>query len=142
MFSLEALIARLKEEKLRLTPRRLWVLELISTLTAPVSALELHGMLKKKRVKIDLVTVYRELARLSEIGMLQPVTLKDGIVRYELSPEGGHNHHLICTGCKNVTNVDMNHDDLHVLEKTISKKKKFHIISHSLEFYGTCQNCS
>ena len=138
----ESLLTRLKENGLRLTSGRKSILEFLLNTKKPVGAVELHEMLIRKKLTIDKVTVYRELATLTKHNIAHAVTFQDGIQRYEIAPEEGHNHHLVCIECKNVENIDMNHDDLHVMEKTIGKKKNFKIQSHSLEFYGTCKSCS
>lgn len=140
--NVEFLLSRLKAQGFRITKGRIGMLSVLQKLSQPVSAQELQILLKKNGTKLNTVTVYRDLSMLAQAGMAQAVTFEDGIQRYELLPDDGHMHHLVCTSCKNVENIDMKHDDLHVLERSIGKKKKFQILSHALAFYGLCSRCS
>ena len=106
----------------------------------PFSALEMHAMFLGRGHSIDKVTVYRELAFLEEQGILRGLTFKDAVKRYEIVTDS-HRHHLICTRCNKVEDVEME-NDLNVLERQIEEEKSFRVRSHSLEFYGLCSRCA
>lgn len=142
MSNIDSLLSRLKELRFKITKGRIGMLTALASIEQPVSAAELHHLLLRRGVRINKVTVYRDLSMLTENGLANAVTFEDGIQRYELSPAQGHMHHLVCNSCKNVENIDMEHDDLHTLERSIGKKKKFTILSHALAFYGLCSRCA
>ena len=49
---------------------------------------------------MGVASVYRALALLSELGVLQRVPVAGGSARYELAgPGGDHHHHLVCDDC-------------------------------------------
>lgn len=142
MKRLQGLLAALRNKGFRLTKARIAVLESLLRHQKPIAALELHAVLSKTNMRVDKVTVYRELKFLSEQGIVHPVHLKDNIRRYELAPESGHKHHFVCTTCKTVKNVEMTCSSLHAIEEQIQKKGRFTVSGHSLEFYGQCARCA
>lgn len=134
------IIESLKAKGYRITKGRTAIVDALLQRDAPVSALELHALLKKKGLSVNTVTVYRELAVLEKEGHVHGEKFKDGTKRYCLESEG-HHHHLICTGCDAVQDIEMDHD-LDAIEKKIGKEKAFTVQSHALEFYGLCAECS
>ena len=142
MKRIDTIIQSLRENGHRMGKgRRADIATLLKT-KQPIAALELHAQLLKAKVSADKVTVYRELKFLSDAGIAHTVNLKDNIQRYEIAPESGHKHHLVCTTCKTVKDVEMGCDDLHAIEKSIGKKTHFKVRGHSLEFYGLCSRCA
>lgn len=129
----------LRSRGFRLTAARKAILDILSSGHKPLSASELHGLLLKREVKSDRVTVYRELDFLEKQAVIQAVQFQDRNRRYELASLE-HHHHLICQECKSVEDVNIK-EDLEAQERTIEKQKNFKIMRHSLEFFGLCANC-
>ena len=139
--SFQSLAGKLRGLGIRMTKGRRSVLAALTKATKPLGAIELHTLLRRKKQAMDKASVYRELQFLAKRDIAHSVTFKDGIERYELAPESGHKHHLVCTKCKAVEDIEVGHGDLHLLEKSIGRKKKFRVQSHALEFYGLCARC-
>jgi len=134
--ALERALKALREAGLKLTtPRR----EILRTLTrehGPFTMEELHRRMKK--ISCDLVTVYRSLATLEEVGLVRRCDFGDGSVRYEFLEPGHHHHHLICRNCRRVETLD----SCLVEEMELDiRKKGYANLSHSLEFFGVCPVC-
>ncbi len=106
---------------------------------APLAETELRSRLLQRGVRVNKTTIYRQLAGLKERGAVKEVDFGDGKKRFE-SNDGEHHHHLVCTKCKSVDEVQLP-GELVRLEKAISKNKKFKILDHALEFFGLCVNC-
>lgn len=140
MNSIEQISESLREKGFRMTKARIAILEFFLEEHCALSAADLLAMLKKKKIKADTSTVYRELEFLLSQGITQEVILKDATQRYELAAQP-HHHHLVCNSCSVIEPVQME-NDLSEIEKTIAKKKNFQVQSHSLEFYGQCEECS
>lgn len=140
MPSVEAAIAALKEQRFRLTPARVAIVEVALNAGVPMSAEQVAAELSRKRVSANITTVYRELEFLRQRGILAPVTLADGVQRYE-SADLGHHHHLVCLGCNGIQDIDLPHDELHAAEGRIEKSHGFTVLRHALEFYGHCKKC-
>lgn len=142
MNRLDKILLSLRSKGYRISKGRKIVIEALLMEEEPVETLKLHSKLLSQKKRIDKVTVYRELKFLADVGMVHPVHFNDNIQRYEIAPESGHQHHLVCTSCKTVKNVDMACDVLHAVEKKITNTSNFDVRGHSLEFYGLCSRCS
>ncbi len=131
-------LRRLREDGHRITDAREAIVTLVLRSKSPLAAADVLDRLKKSGTRVNRVTVYRELAFLEANGILDTVQFQDGIRRYTRAE--GHRHHLICTSCKRVEEVELPHD-LDNVEKRISRKSAFKILHHELEFYGHCRRC-
>ena len=128
----------LRTADLKATPARIAVLSLLEMTDKPVDVSGIIKYLGKKDIKADPATVFRIINMFTQKGLTKQVQLNEGKFRYELSSKADH-HHLTCTNCGRIEDIsDCNID---YLEKEIEKKKKVKIASHSLEFFGICQQC-
>jgi Fur family ferric uptake transcriptional regulator len=135
-----SIIQKLRAKGHKMTHARKAIVEILLRSKAPVSAADVHSLLQKQKVEASNVTVYRELAFLEVEGFLHSDKFKDGVKRY-CQASVGHHHHLVCTECNTVQDVEME-NDLDSIEKKIHKEKSFKVKSHSLEFYGLCAQCA
>src|SRR5215210_8432420 len=91
------------------------------------------GELRRRCPQVGLVTMYRTLHLLSELGIVRRMDLGDG-PRYELA--GDHHHHLICESCGDISEFD---------ECPLDSERLpgfgFEPRSHSVEVYGRCAAC-
>jgi len=104
----------------------------------PQTVIEIISGLRKKGIKIDKVTVYRTLEWLAARGIVGKVRFKDGIAKYEMLDKGSHHHHLVCDNCGSVEDISFNEKNL--LDR-VSRRTRFQIKSHLLEFFGVCPDC-
>ncbi|MBI2033301.1 MAG: transcriptional repressor [Candidatus Levybacteria bacterium] len=113
------------------------VIKILQSEDAPVDAAHIYEHLVKKHVSINQATLYRILDFFTDQGMIDRFEFQEGKQRFEIVR--GDHHHLICEMCGCIEDIeDCNIKDL---EKDITKKKKFLVKRHSLEFYGVCQSC-
>lgn len=125
----------LRSRGLRATPKRLLLLTKLQHAHTPLRAEELHAQLRN----IDLVTVYRNLQDFVRAGLAHEVRFKDASVRYELFH--GHHHHIVCTRCGTVEELD-GCDNVPLESEAIQASSKFaRIEEHALEFFGLCKGC-
>ncbi len=125
---IEAVIGKIRGRGYKATPQRLAVLAALEA--------EQHQRLEEIRARcpeVGLVTIYRTLDLLAEIGALRRLDLGDG-PRYELAED--HHHHLICESCGDVTEFERCPLDLGSL-----RGMDFEVSSHTLEIYGRCGTC-
>ena len=125
---MEAVVGKIRGRGYKATPQRLAVLGAL--------AAEQHQPLEEIRARcpeVGLVTVYRALDLLSEIGAVRRLDLGDG-PRYELAEN--HHHHLVCESCGAVSEFEECPLDLRRLQDV-----DFEVASHSLEIYGRCAVC-
>jgi Fur family ferric uptake transcriptional regulator len=123
---------------LRATPARIALMKLLESIEKPVDVQTMIDFLEKKDIKTDPATVFRIVNMFTEKGLVKPIHLNEDKFRYELSAKAEH-HHLVCEQCGDIS--DISDCNTAALEKEIKEKKHFLVKSHSLEFYGLCQNC-
>lgn len=121
----------------RITAPRINILKILKSNHKPLTIADIHKKLLNK--KIDLATVYRTMNLFAELGIVNEIDFKDEFKRYELIYDRHHHHHIVCKKCKSVENVET--CILDDLESMLSKKG-YREITHSLEFFGICKNCS
>jgi len=136
---LKSAIEKIKENGGRVTSARKNILDLILASKVPVSAVDILNSLKKRKLHFNKTTIYREINFLTKIGFVRPLYLTSGIVHYEsnLLP---HHHHLICTKCKKIEEIDCFLDEEKVNKKI--EKSGFKLENHILEFHGVCRTCA
>jgi Fur family ferric uptake transcriptional regulator len=119
------------------TPARLAISEFFFNAKLPVDVEQIIQHLRSKKLETNKVTVYRILDFMLKNQIIDRVEFGEGKYRYELKKN--HHHHLICTNCGKIEDVEAN--VVEKLEKEIQEDKKFKVQSHSLEFFGLCFNC-
>lgn len=130
----------LREAGRRMTRTRKAVLALLERTHEPMSASEIFAQLQKDQVVIDLVTVYRTVNVLKELGLVLQVDLfQEGQFRYELKEGRKHHHHIRCQMCGKI--VDLLLCPLKKLTKLIEEQTRFVVDDHTLEFTGFCPQC-
>ncbi|MFP4466833.1 MAG: Fur family transcriptional regulator [Candidatus Goldiibacteriota bacterium] len=131
----------------RVTAGRETVLQVLLNTKEHLSAEEIFLRAKKINPAVGLTTVYRTLEMLSSMGAVHKFDFGDKRARYELAESSkGHHHHLVCTGCNKIIDYDDFIDEevklLEQTQKKLSKKYKFKIENHLIQFYGICAECS
>ncbi|BBJ27419.1 Fur family transcriptional regulator [Athalassotoga saccharophila] len=139
----ERLRGELKKQNLRITSQRENIFSfLVEHKGEHFTPDELYRALSRKnsRSHISKATIYRTLEMLVKMGLISKIDLDDGFERYELKEESGHqHHHLICTVCGKVYELD--EDLLDDLEKIIEERTGFKVKDHQLKIYGICPEC-
>ncbi len=132
----------------RMTMGREAILDILSRADEHLSVEEIYMRVHRTYPAIGLTSVYRTLDTLVSLGLVYKFDFGDGRARYELADEikgKAHHHHLVCTKCgKIIEYTDFVDEELALLRKTeatLSRKHKFKIKNHLIQFYGLCQNC-
>ena len=126
----ESAVGKMRGRGYKATPQRVDVLEALAS--------EQHQSLERIKGRcpdVGLVTVYRTLDLLGELGLVRRLDLGDG-PRYELAEN--HHHHLICESCGDIAEFDecpLNTNRL------APEGSGFTARSHSIEVYGYCAGC-
>jgi Fur family ferric uptake transcriptional regulator len=130
--------ATLRRHGYKLTPQRLAVVQAITSSQDSLTPATIYGKVQPAYPNIGLVTVYRTLEILAELGLICELH-GGGICRSYTTSLPEHHHHLICSGCGTV--VDFTQHHLGGLESSLSKQSGFRIDGHLLEFFGLCPAC-
>lgn len=133
------LISGLKDKGRRLTRPRKAILDMLERSKSPMSASEIHASLKQAGVPADLVTVYRTVTVLKDLGLISLIELQEGQCRYEVRQGREHRHHIRCRGCGRI--VDLILCPLKKLTALVERETRFLVEDHALEFFGWCPKC-
>lgn len=131
----------------RWTAPREAVLDLLSRTNEHLSVKEIYTALHDKDPRIGLTTIYRTLDLLNSLGYIHKIVMNDGQARFEFRSDKviDHHHHLICTRCDRIIDYsEFEKEELDLIKKTearLSRKYKFQIFDHSIEFFGLCDEC-
>lgn len=128
----------LKSADLKQTKRRVLILSVLESASAPLTAEDIAEQTGKD-MKMSISTIYRALNALAEKNVISKVLHQDGKTYYELNRHT-HRHSLLCTLCNERILIDA--CPLENLENNLVEKTGYTITGHNLEFYGICPNCA
>ena len=136
----EMALAALRSEGLRITRPRRSVVELLEKSAHALTPAAVHEALKRRRIDIDLASVYRTLAVLEGRGLIHRLSAVEGVVRCEepVSSVRCH-HHRICSACGEVREFRCSPDQLRQFE-TLGGGS-FEVQGHRVELTGRCATC-
>jgi Fur family ferric uptake transcriptional regulator len=129
----------LSDHKVSITNPRILVLEALLDSKNPLTIDELQSKLSGNVAKS---TLYRVLNDLKKIKILHEFTTPDNSTVVELLLEDhSHHHHLFCSDCGEIIDVEMSNEFENLLDKEIKKIEKqfnFAIQDHRVEMFGVC----
>ncbi len=131
-------LERLQASGYRLTGPLQVIIGILVDSACALEPLELYDLGRKDYPRLGLVTVYRTLDKLEELGLVQRIHQHGGCNLY-LRAAHGHEHILLCTNCGRV--VYFSGDDLTALIHATAEKSGFAIQEHWLQLLGICQQC-
>ncbi|GAC1370346.1 MAG: transcriptional repressor [Ktedonobacteraceae bacterium] len=99
---------------------------------------DLWQELRQSEPRIGRATVFRSVEKLVDKGLLDRVEFADGTHHYRVC-SGSHHHHLTCTQCHRVVEVDLCLPNEQL--KAIGAQNNFSIEGHSLSIFGRCKTC-
>jgi Fur family ferric uptake transcriptional regulator len=132
------IVRKLSEKGYRLTPQRIMIVSAIEDSDGHISAEEIYAQVAAKYPHVNISTVYRTLELLKQLGLVTETDFGEGRVRYH--PAGkGHHHHLVCTECGTV--IDLDESLLSSLESMLLREYKFSADLKHLAIFGRCVKC-
>ena len=119
-------------------PRRL-VMQLLADSVQPMTPLQIYQELSQSGRDLGMVSVYRALELLTELGLVCLVYNPDGSAGYVVGASG-HHHHILCQNCHQVI-AFAGSEDLSSLIQRVEAETKFRVSDHLLQLYGICPDC-
>lgn len=120
----------------RKTQQRSAIRQAFSEADRPLSPQEVLSAAQRRRPRLALGTVYRNIKALVERGWLRSVSLPGAPDRYEVAGKR-HHHHFHCRACDGVFEVEACPGDLERITPD-----GFEVESHEIILYGVCSDCS
>ena len=137
---MEAHLQILKNNKLKITPRRKAVISLFEHSGVRLGPYDVYKKLRNKLTTLGLPTVYRILEELSKSGILIRSLSEDRQLRYMLCAHTDeHHHYFTCRKCKKVEAVGF--CNFKGVSKFIENKLKAKVEAHQLQIAGLCSKC-
>jgi len=131
-------LTRLSSNGYHLTSARKAIVDIFANCNKVLTPTELFFQARQINPTIGLVTVYRTIEKLEELGLVQRVFFEEGGFGY-YPRNGAHEHLLICKDCHRVE--EFSGDDLGSLMQRVENQSGFEIRDHLLQFTGLCSKC-
>lgn len=134
----DTLADQLRTGGYKLTQPRRAILRALLAAAKPLSPAELQASGQAFCADLGLVTVYRTLEIMEDIGIVRPVHLADNCHGYVLATPG-HTHHIVCERCHAV--VEIVGCELGEFLDELAERTGYRITGHWLEISGVCAAC-
>ncbi len=84
-------------------------------------------------------TVYRTLALLQQIGVVEKHDFRYGAPNYEVTFAKAHHDHLMCVQCGEI--IEFQEPRVEVIQDQVVKRFGYQLLSHTHKLYGLCRAC-
>jgi Fur family ferric uptake transcriptional regulator len=122
----------------RVTRQRLLIANALAADGRQLTAEQLYERLRRQEPSIGRATVFRTLETLVEAGVARRLELEGHVYAYVAClPE--HHHHLACTRCGRVEEIDEAY--IQPIAERLAADMGFEIDDARLDFYGRCAAC-
>ena len=122
----------------RLTSQRRLILKTLEESDAHLDAETLHGRVKRSNPDISLATVYRTLAVLKEMGLVEEHRLGEEHGHYE-PVRGSPHYHFTCVSCGKVIEFDT--PLVAQIGQELSEREGVRVTCAHLHLSGYCDEC-
>jgi Fur family ferric uptake transcriptional regulator len=122
----------------RVTRQRLLVANELAAAGRQLTADQLYDGLRRREPSIGRATVFRTLETLVDAGVARRLE-QDGHVYGYVACLPEHHHHLSCTSCGRVEEIDEAY--VQPIAERLTREMGFEIDDARLDFYGRCASC-
>lgn len=141
---LEQLTQLIESKHLRATEARCRILELLHETHEHYTPEEMLEALRERGKPLSIATLYQNLAKLAEAGLISRFVGPDGHTRYDVNTEP--HHHLVCRICGRMVDVGVE-GPLERLQPVALHPEEadevhaWRLGEVHLEFHGVCPAC-
>ena len=136
---MEDINVALRSAGFRLTAPRTAIIQTIIEADGWQRPEEILDLARIRCPSLGLVTVYRTLALLSELGYVRRVHLEHGCHGYIRSGLA-HGHHVLCRNCHQAVEFEGMEAFSFIIEQ-VSNQTGYLIEDHMIELLGLCPDC-
>jgi Fur family transcriptional regulator, peroxide stress response regulator len=119
------------------THQRQVVYQVLRSMHGHPSPEEVYARVRVKIPAISLATVYKNIHLFIDSGIFSEVSLHHGSLRVETNARA--HHHLVCTGCKSITDIDA--DKLGIAAREHKLPGGFLAQRYAVDVLGLCADC-
>lgn len=123
--------------KTRKTKQKQLIIDILMKSKTHLSILELYEKVLKADPTIGQATVYRNVNKLVEEGILVKISMINDVDRYDANTN--LHDHFVCKSCEEVIDI-FDKEKADVIKK-IEKKYHFTITNSNIIFEGYCEKC-
>ncbi len=135
---IDSWLSLLQASGYRLTGPRRAVVEILARSEFVLNPTQIFIEAHQRYASLGLVTIYRTLEKLEELGLVQRVHQPGGCHSY-IAAGNGHEHLIICQKCNRAEYFSG--DDLGGLMSRIGDEHGYNITDHWLQLFGVCSHC-
>jgi Fur family ferric uptake transcriptional regulator len=121
----------------RATRQRQVVLQAVRSTMDHPTADWVYRQARRRLPRISLGTVYRNLKKLSEEGLIREVQIAGQTTRFDANT--GQHYHIRCLRCGRVNDLPVSVDRR--LEAEAGRAMNYQVVSHQIEVLGVCPLC-
>ncbi|MCK4305032.1 MAG: transcriptional repressor [Candidatus Eisenbacteria sp.] len=135
----------LRNAGLKVTNTRLALLNLVEQGGRHMAADAITTGLHAAGISVDRVTVYRNIDRMQQEGILIPICMPGKALSVGLckKPNGPHHHHIFCSSCGRMEEADgcVVNDNWEAIGRHQMETNGFELTDHRLQYIGICPSC-
>jgi len=130
----------LSKNRLKMTRERRALLERVLSVRGHFDVDELLLRLRRSGHRVSRATLYRNLPRLVDSGLIHKVEMARGQARYELMVGRHHHDHMVCLGCGTI--LEFESPEVERIQEEVCHRKKFVMTGHTHQIRGYCESCA
>lgn len=127
-----------REPVRRKSRQRQLVFEIVGKSKAHLTAQEVFERARRRLPAISMGTVYRNLRRLAEEGLLRENKMGNRPAHFEVFQK--RHYHIWCIQCGRLEDLTLPYQAF--LDRGVERLVNYRLREHRLEFYGVCPRCS
>ncbi|HSM23925.1 MAG TPA: transcriptional repressor [Anaerolineaceae bacterium] len=131
-------LAILQENKFRITNPMRIIVDILAKSDHLLNPTEIYLQAKNINPKVGLVTVYRTIEKMEQVGLIERVHMPDGCQSFFQSSKG-HQHLMICTNCGKAHYFEG--ENLNQFFQKIGLEFGYTVKDHWLQLFGFCGDC-
>ncbi|MDP9729259.1 Fur family transcriptional regulator [Alicyclobacillus tolerans] len=133
----QEVLQQLKDAGYKFTGKRQMVIDyFVNHEDKFLTAKDVYENVRETYPNVSYDTIYRTLTLLRELGVLEEMEFSEDAMRYRLTCDKHHHHHLVCLECGSITPLE----DC-PMSWLPELPNGFRIVNHRFEVYGICAAC-
>jgi len=136
---MKTIAEKLNSKNLKATPQRIAIYDYLIQNRNHPNAETIYAALKTEYPAMSLATVYKTVASLRDVGLVQEINVGEDSFRYDAFTDD--HAHVICRHCHKVYDYEQNVD---VAQSVREIESRFDVAVDACKmfFYGTCTECA